>query len=165
MKNKELLESYKSMNASASMEDKIKAYLAENCAKYAGNECHFSDCIRHLTECAREILGGKNGNVDDAVCYRICMDYFNDEMWAEKSEPEKSEKAKPEKPAKKKAPESTAPVTAETVKDDVPEKAEKPQAPKPEEHAPVETDDTLDEEPAGHRYFGQVSMFDVPGFC
>lgn len=95
----EQLEAYKAMAAASpdSMKAKIEANLRETCDKFAGHEDRLEDCMEYLTECAREILNGKNGEVDDDTCYRICRDYFNDELWA------KEDEAKAAKEAKRKA--------------------------------------------------------------
>ena len=92
---KELLETYKQMAKDSdfpSMEDKIRENLQRTCDKFAGNEDRLDDCIEYLTDCAREILDSKSGDVPDEVCYRICRDYFNDELWKEE-EPVKAEPA------------------------------------------------------------------------
>ena len=95
----EQLEAYKEMakTSPASMKAKIEANLRATCDKFSGHEARLEDCMEYLTECAREILNGKNGEVDDDTCYRICRDYFNDEIWA------KEDEAKAAKEAKRKA--------------------------------------------------------------
>ena len=95
----EQLEAYKAMAAASpdSMKAKIEANLRATCDKFSGHEDRLEDCMEYLTECAREILNGKNGEVDDDTCYRICRDYFNDEIW------EKEDDAKAAKEAKRKA--------------------------------------------------------------
>ncbi|WP_458451522.1 hypothetical protein [Fibrobacter sp.] len=84
----EQLEAYKAMAAASpdSMKAKIEANLRATCDKFAGHEDRLEDCMKYLTECARGILNGKNGEVDDDTCYRICRDYFNDEIWAKEDE-------------------------------------------------------------------------------
>ena len=115
---KEQIDAYKAMAKTSpdSMKAKIEANLKATCDKYAGHEDLIDDCIKYLTACAKEILGGKNGEVNNETCYRICRDYFNDEIWAkedqEKAEAQKkseniAKKAKKEKTAKK-APKMTA---------------------------------------------------------
>ena len=86
----EQLEAYKAMAAASpdSMKAKIEANLRATCDKFAGHEDRLEDCMKYLTECAKEILNGKNGEVDDDTCYRICRDYFNDEIWAKEDEEE-----------------------------------------------------------------------------
>lgn len=86
--SKEKIEAYKMMAKQSpdTMESQIKKNLVETCQKFAGHEDLLDDCMEYLTECAREILNGKNGEVDDDTCYRICRDYFNDEIWAKEDE-------------------------------------------------------------------------------
>lgn len=95
--NKEQLDAYKAMAKASpdSMKAMIRAHLAEACPKFTGNEDKIDRCIKYLTECAREILDGKNGDVADDVCFKICRDYFNDEVW--KAEDEENAKKKAEK--------------------------------------------------------------------
>lgn len=94
--NKETMDAYKTMAAQSpdSMKAQITRHLAEACPKFIGNEDKIDRCIKYLTDCAREILGGKNGGVADDVCFKICRDYFNDEVW-------KAEKAKRDAKRKK----------------------------------------------------------------
>lgn len=96
---KEMLKEYAAIakKSNRNMKDCIKAHLVANCPKFAGHEDKFDECMEYLTECARGILNGKNGEVDDDTCYRICRDYFNDEIWA------KEDEAKAAKEAKRKA--------------------------------------------------------------
>lgn len=96
---KEQLDAYKEMAKTSpdSMKAKIEANLKETCDKFAGHEGRLKDCMKYLTECAREILNGKNGEVDDDTCYRICRDYFNDEIWKKEDEEEANKKAEREK--------------------------------------------------------------------
>ena len=106
--SKEAIEAYKEMAKAspASMKAMIEENLKATCDKYAGHEDRLDDCIDYLTECAKQILGSKNGEVDNETCYRICRDYFNDELWAKEDESKKAEK-----PVKKTA----AQVEKETV--------------------------------------------------
>ena len=67
-----------------SMESMIKAHLVANCPKFI--ESKFDGCLKYLTACAREILDSKSGEVADDVCYKICRDYFNDEVWKQEEE-------------------------------------------------------------------------------
>ena len=100
MINQEKIDAYREMAKNASensMEAQIRANLESTCDKFAGHEDRLEDCMEYLTECARGILNGKNGEVDDDTCYRICRDYFNDEIWA------KEDEAKTAKEAKRKA--------------------------------------------------------------
>ena len=127
----EQLEAYKAMVAASpdSMKAKIEANLRATCDKFAGHEDRLEDCMEYLTECARGILNGKNGEVDDDTCYRICRDYFNDELWAkedeeeaerEKKRAEMNANAKPKKKAKpaqkKPVPEKKKPEPAKKFK-------------------------------------------------
>lgn len=95
--DKQQVKEYKEMLAASpdTMESKIKAHLIDNCFKY--DESKFEGCMTYLVNIAKEILDGKNGEVPDDVCYRICRDYFNDEIWA------KEDEAKAAKEAKRKA--------------------------------------------------------------
>lgn len=79
--NDEMIKEYKDMVAASpdTMESKIKAHLVENCFKY--DESKFDRCMLYLVNIAKVILDGKNGEVPDDVCYRICRDYFDDEIW------------------------------------------------------------------------------------
>ena len=97
MVNEATIEAYKAMtkdSACPSMEAQIRENLERTCEKFAGNEDKFERCISYLEECAREILEGKNGDVPDEVCFRICRDYFNDEIY--KVEDEEAAQAKAE---------------------------------------------------------------------
>lgn len=90
--NDELLEQYKAMAKQGTMEERIDAHLKANCEKYDPKK--LKDCVKHLVDVAREILDGKNGEVPDEVCFKICRDYFNDEMWTEKPQGKKAKKKK-----------------------------------------------------------------------
>lgn len=100
---KEKIEAYRAMAQSSNdtMEKKIRADLETNCQKFKGHEDLMERCIKHLTECAREILNSKNGEVNDETCFRICRDYFNDEIWKLEDQEEKEKKEKAELAAKK----------------------------------------------------------------
>lgn len=120
----EQLEAYKAMAAASpdSMKAKIEANLRATCDKFAGHEDRLEDCMEYLTECAREILNGKNGEVDDDTCYRICRDYFNDEIWAKEDEAKaakeakrKADKIRSEKKAKKPAKKTASQVEKESL--------------------------------------------------
>lgn len=117
MINQEQIAAYREMAKNASensMEAQIRANLESTCDKFAGNEDKFDRCMAFLVKCANEILEGKNGDIPDEVCFRICRDYFNDEIWKaedeenerKKAEEERREKEKAEK--EKKAPEKSA---------------------------------------------------------
>lgn len=95
MTKKDVIEAYKAMakeNPSATMEAQIRANLEATCDKYRGNEDKFERSIKYLNDCAREILENRNGDVPDEVCYRICRDYFNDEIWKQEDEEEAKRK-------------------------------------------------------------------------
>ena len=117
----EQLEAYKAMAAASpdSMKAKIEANLRATCDKFPGHEDRLEDCMEYLTECAREILNGKNGEVDDDTCYRICRDYFNDEIWAKedeaKADKEKLNKIRSEKKAKKPVKKTASQVEKESL--------------------------------------------------
>ena len=93
---KEQIEAYKAMAKTSpdSMKAMIEANLKATCDKFAGHEDRLDDCIKYLTECAREILDNKNGEVDNETCYRICRDYFNDELWKKEDEEKAAREAK-----------------------------------------------------------------------
>lgn len=97
---KEQVEAYKSMakeSSGADMKAQIQENLSRTCDKFPGNEDKLDRCLEYLNDCAREILGNKNGDVPDEVCYRICRDYFNDEIWKKEDEEESKKKAEREK--------------------------------------------------------------------
>lgn len=103
MVNEATIEAYKAMAKDSecpSMETQIRENLERTCDKFAGNEDKFERCISYLEECASEILEGKNGDVPDEVCFRICRDYFNDEIWKKEDEEEAREKALAEERAR-----------------------------------------------------------------
>ena len=102
----EQIEAYKTMTKEqgcASMKEQIQENLERTCDKYAGNEDKLDRCISYLEDCASQILDGKSGDVPDEVCFRICRDYFNDEIWKVEDEEAAQAKAEEEKKAKKKA--------------------------------------------------------------
>lgn len=164
MINQEQIAAYREMAKNASensMEAQISANLEATCDKFAGNEDKFDRCMAFLKKVCLEMLGGEDaaegdenmnckilsGEIPDEVCFRICRDYFNDEIWKaeegrlakekaekEKKDPEKSAKTKKRTPAKTT---NTAP-----EHENEPEKdgTEKPVAVVPEE--PV-TDESL----------------------
>ncbi len=103
MVNEATIEAYKAMAKDSecpSMETQIRENLERTCDKFAGNEDKLDRCISYLEECASEILEGKNGDVPDEVCFRICRDYFNDEIWKKEDEEEAREKAEAEERAR-----------------------------------------------------------------
>lgn len=135
MINQEQIAAYREMvkNASEnSMEAQIRANLESTCDKFAGNEDKFERCLSYLEECAREILEGKNGDVPDEVCFRICRDYFNDEIWKSEDEENERKKAEEERLAKEKAEkEKKAPEKSAKTKKKAPARPTNP-APEPE---------------------------------
>lgn len=140
MKNKEQIEAYKKMAqdaASQSMEAQIRANLEKTCDKFKGHEDKLPGCISYLTSVAKEILGGKNGDVADEVCFRICRDYFNDEIYISE-EVEKAAKKILEKKAPAKA--KTKFKSTPTPSNPIIEAAKKAEEPKPEVK-PVEKKD------------------------
>lgn len=106
---KEQIEAYNSMakQSPQTMESIIRANLEESCQKFKGNEDKFDRCIQHLRDTVLEMLGGRNaaknnqlsGHVPAETCFRICQDYFNDEVW--KAEDEEEAKKKSEQEEKK----------------------------------------------------------------
>lgn len=138
--NKEQMEAYKAMAKASpdSMKVKIKAHLVANCPKFAGHEDKFDECIEYVTECAREILKNRPGDVADDACYKMARDFFNDELW------EKDEK----KPAKKAAQAPDLEMTEPT--------------PDPDSETPAEREET---KPAPKPQPGQCSLFDIAGFA
>lgn len=106
MINQEQIAAYREMAKNASensMEDQIRANLESTCDKFAGNEDKFDRCMAFLVKCANEILEGENGDIPDEVCFRICRDYFNDEIWKAEDEENERKKAEEEERAKEKA--------------------------------------------------------------
>lgn len=98
--NEETIEAYKKMakeSSGADMKAQIQENLSRTCDKFAGNEDKLDMCLKYLTDCAREILDSKSGDVPDEVCFRICRDYFNDEIWKKEDEEEAKKKAEREK--------------------------------------------------------------------
>lgn len=137
---KEMLKGYEDIakKSNRNMKDCIKAHLVANCLKFAGHEDKFDECIEYVTECAKEILNGKNGEVADDACYKMARDFFNDELW------DKSE----EKTAKKAAQAPDLEMTEPT--------------PDPDPETPAEREET---KPAPKPEPGQCSLFDLAGFA
>lgn len=135
MVNEATIEAYKAMAKDSecpSMETQIRENLERTCDKFAGNEDKFERCISYLEECASEILEGKNGDVPDVVCFRICRDYFNDEIWKAEDEENERKNAEEERLAKEKAEkEKKAPAKSAKTKKKAPAKPTNP-APEPE---------------------------------
>lgn len=154
--SKDALDEYKAMakNSPGSMESKIKAHLVANCPKY--DESRFDSCMQHLVDCAKEILGSRNGEVPDEVCYKICRDYFDDELWATEENKDDGDKEKEERRSKshqgKKFPKKSSPTPIADKKSEKPKEAEKiPEA------APISP------KPATNQVDGQLSLFDMLG--
>ncbi len=118
--NQEQIAAYREMAKNAgenSMEAQIRANLESTCDKFAGNEDKFDRCMAFLTNVCMEMLGGEDaaegdenrnckklsGEIPDEVCFRICRDYFNDEIWKAEDEEEARKKAEEERLAKEKA--------------------------------------------------------------
>ena len=171
MINQEQIAAYREMAKNASensMEDQIRANLESTCDKFAGNEDKFDRCMGFLKKVCLEMLGGEDaaegdenrnckklsGEIPDEVCFRICRDYFNDEIWKAEDEENERKKAEEERRAKekaekeKKAPgksaktkKNTAAKPTKTAPEPEPEKdgTEKPVAVVPEEPVTAES--------------------------
>ena len=173
MINKEQIAAYREMAKNASensMEAQIRANLESTCDKFAGNEDKFDRCLVFLKKVCLEMLGGEDaaegdennickklsGEIPDEVCFRICRDYFNDEIWKAEDEENERKKAEEERRAKekaekeKKAPEKSAknkkkapakPTNTAPEPETEPEKdgTEKPVAVVPEEQVTAES--------------------------
>lgn len=149
MINQEQIAAYREMAKNASensMEAQIRANLESTCDKFAGNEDKFDRCIDFLKKVCLEMLGGEdaaegdeNGNckklsgeIPDEVCFRICRDYFNDEIWKAEDEENERKKAEEERRAKEKAEkEKKAPEKSAKNKKKTPARPTNP-APEPE---------------------------------
>lgn len=135
MIKQEQIAAYREMAKNASensMEAQIRANLESTCDKFAGNEDKFDRCMSFLVQCANEILEGKNGEIPDEVCFRICRDYFNDEIWKVEDEENERKKAEEERRAKEKAKkEKKAPEKSAKNKKKTPARPTNP-APEPE---------------------------------
>lgn len=159
MVNEATIEAYKAMAKDSecpSMETQIRENLERTCDKFAGNEDKFERCISYLEECASEILEGKNGDVPDEVCFRICRDYFNDEIWKKEDEEEARENDEAEErerlAAEKKSKDKKAKNKAEKAKT--------------EEEKPVsepEAESIPEQKPAFKPVKGQISFLDMLG--
>ncbi len=137
---KEMLKEYAAIakKSSRNMKGCIKAHLVANCPKFAGHEDKFDECIEYVTECAKEILKNRPGDVADDACYKMARDFFNDELW------DKDEK----KTAKKAA--------------QVPDLEMTEQTPDPEQETPAEAEETA---PAPKPEPDRCSLFDLAGFA
>ena len=119
MINQEQIAAYREMAKNASensMEAQIRANLESTCDKFAGNEDKFDRCMEFLKKVCLEMLGGEDaaeddenmnckklsGEIPDEVCFRICRDYFNDEIWKAEDEENERKKAEEEERAKAK---------------------------------------------------------------
>lgn len=161
MINEEQIAAYREMAKNASensMEAQIRANLESTCDKFAGNEDKFNRCMVFLKNVCLEMLGGEDsaegdenssyrtlsGDIPDEVCFRICRDYFNDEIWKAEDEENERKKAEKEKkaPAKSAKTKKKAPAKpTNTAPEPEPEKAgtENPVAVVPEEPVTAES--------------------------
>ena len=150
MINQEQIAAYREMAKNASensMEAQIRANLESTCDKFAGNEDKFDRCMKFLKEVCLEMLGGEDasegdenrsykilsGDIPDEVCFRICRDYFNDEIWKDEDEEAERKKAEEEEQlAKAKAEnEKKAPAKSAKAKKNTPVRPTNPD-PEPE---------------------------------
>ena len=150
MINQEQIAAYREMAKNASensMEARIRANLESTCDKFAGNEDKFDRCMEFIKEVCLEMLGGEDaaegdenrsykilsGDIPDEVCFRICRDYFNDEIWkAEDEEAERKKAEEEEQLAKAKAEkEKKAPAKSAKAKKNTPVRPTNPD-PEPE---------------------------------
>lgn len=147
MINQEQIAAYREMAKNASensMEAQIRANLESTCDKFAGNEDKFDRCMEFLKKVCLEMLGGEDaaegvedgnfktlsGDIPDEVCYRICRDYFNDEIWKAEDEENERKKAEEERLAKEKSEKKEPAKPTNSAPEPEPEKAgtEKPVA-------------------------------------
>lgn len=148
MINQEQIAAYREMAKNASensMEAQIKANLESTCDKFAGNEDKFDRCMDFLKNVCLEMLGGEDaaegvedgnfktlsGDIPDEVCFRICRDYFNDEIWKAEDEENERKKAEEERAKEKAEKEKKAPEKSAKAKKKAPAKPTNP-APEPE---------------------------------
>ena len=152
MINQEQIAAYREMAKNASencMEAQIRANLESTCDKFSGNEDKFDRCMAFLKKVCLEMLGGEDaaegdenrnyktlsGDIPDEVCFRICRDYFNDEIWmAEDKENERKKAEEEERIAKEKEKaqkEKKAPGKSAKAKKKAPARPTNP-APEPE---------------------------------
>lgn len=99
---KEAVDQYRQMAQAIPENDKdiIREHLRENCSKF--DEAHFDGCMEYLQETVLELLGGResarkgklSGAVHADVVFKICRDYFDDELWKAKQESNKEREAK-----------------------------------------------------------------------
>ena len=133
MINQEQIAAYREMAKNASensMEAQIRANLESTCDKFAGNEDKFDRCMEFLKKVCLEMLGGEDaaegvedgnfktlsGDIPDEVCYRICRDYFNDEIWKAEDEEAERKKAEEEEQLAKAKAEKEKKATAKSAK-------------------------------------------------
>lgn len=99
---KEAVDQYRQMaqDIPENVMDIIREHLRENCPKF--DEAHFDGCMEYLQETFLEMLGGResarkgklSGAVHADVVFKICRDYFDDELWKAEQESDKERKAK-----------------------------------------------------------------------
>lgn len=137
---KEMLKEYAAIakKSNRDMKGCIKAHLVANCPKFARHEDKFDECIEYVTECAKEILKNRPGDVADDACYKMARDFFNDELW------DKDEKKTAKKAAQAPDLERTEPT------------------PDPEPETPTEREET---KPSPKPEPRQSSLFDLAGFA
>ena len=149
MINQEQIAAYREMAKNASensMEAQIRTNLESTCDKFSGNEDKFDRCMAFLKKVCLDMLGGEDaaegdensickklsGEIPDEVCFRICRDYFNDEIWKAEDEENERKKAEEEQRAKEKAEkEKKAPGKSAKAKKKAPARPTNP-APEPE---------------------------------
>lgn len=167
MINQEQIAAYREMaknTSENSMEAQIRANLESTCDKFAGHEDKFDRCMAFLKKVCLEMLGGEDaaegdenrnckklsGNIPDEVCFRICRDYFNDEIWkAEDEENERKKAEEEERIAKEKAEkEKKAPGKSAKAKKKAPAKPMNPATePEPEKEGTEKPVAVVQEEP------------------
>ena len=133
MINQEQIAAYREMAKNASensMEAQIRANLESTCDKFAGNEDKFDRCMEFLKKVCLEMLGGEDaaegdenrnckilsGEIPDEVCFRICRDYFNDEIWKAEDEENERKKAEEERAKAKEKAEKEKKATEKSAK-------------------------------------------------
>ena len=166
MINQEQIAAYREMAKNASensMEAQIRANLETTCDKFSGNEDKFDRCMVFLKEVCLEMLGGEDaaegdengnyrilsGDIPDEVCFRICRDYFNDEIWKAEDEENERKKAEEERLAKEKAEKEkkTPEKSAKTKKNTAAKPTNPAPEPEPEKAVTEKTVAVVPEEP------------------
>lgn len=158
MINQEQIAAYREMAKNASensMEAQIRANLESTCDKFAKNEDKFDRCMEFLKKVCLEMLGGEDaaegvedgnfktlsGDIPDEVCFRICRDYFNDEIWAKEDEENERKKAEEERAKENAQKEKKASAKSAKTKKKTPAKptnpAHEPEPEKDENEKPV----------------------------